>query len=520
MGTCGIFDLASLVGINGFVIKGVAGGDRSGFAVSSAGDVNGDGIDDLIIGAWNADPHGKDFAGESYVVFGAVDLGVGGVGTGGMFDLSSLNGDNGFVLKGIDPYDASGRSVSSAGDLNGDGFDDLVIGAWLANTNGQNLTGESYVVFGAADLGVGGVGTGGSFELSSLNGSSGFVLNGVDARDRCGISVSSAGDVNGDGIDDLIIGAREADQIGKVFAGESYVLFGAANLGNGGVGMGGTFDLSSLNGFSGFAIRGIDADDYSGWSVSSAGDMNGDGYCDVIIGAPGASPNGIARSGESYLIFGAVDFGVGGVGAGGSFDPSSLNGSNGFVLNGVDGDECSGYSVSSAGDVNGDGIDDLVIGVWWDSNPIGNDRAGKCYVVYGASNLGDGGVGSGGSFDLSKLNGTNGFVLHGIDGYDLSARSVSSAGDVNGDGIDDLLIGARAADPDGRDLAGESYLVFGRDLGPCPPDTNGDGILDNGDIGVFVFLFQAGDLAADFNSDGILDKGDIDSFITSFLAGC
>ncbi|MFT5423856.1 MAG: hypothetical protein ACI89L_001647 [Phycisphaerales bacterium] len=436
VGSSGSINLWAINGSNGFVINGIDADDRSGISVSSAGDVNGDGIDDLIIGAHAADPNGNSFAGESYVVFGAV-----GVGSGGSINLSSLNGSNGFVINGIDASDLSGESVSSAGDVNGDGIDDLLIGAISGAPNGIGFAGESYVVFGAV-----GVGSSGSINLSSLNGSNGFVLNGVDVDDRSGISVSSAGDMNGDGVDDVIIGAYRADPNGIGFAGESYVVFGAV-----GVGSSGSINLSSLNGSNGFVLKGISGTDFSGRSVSSAGDVNGDGYDDVIIGAYGADPNGYTTAGESYVVFGAV-----GVGSNGSINLSSLNGTNGFVLNGIWFDDQSGISVSSPGDVNGDGYDDLIIGAN-EADPNGNANAGESYIVFGAP-----AVGAGGSFNLSTLSGNNGFQLNGIDALDYSGSSVSSAGDINGDGVDDLIIGARGADPVGGSAAGESYVVFGR----------------------------------------------------------
>ncbi|MEP5732409.1 MAG: DUF4214 domain-containing protein [Sulfitobacter sp.] len=336
----------------------------------------------------------------------------------------------GFVINGVSAFDQSGRSVSSAGDVNGDGFDDLIVGAFADAPNGER-SGASFVVFGKGD--------GTAVELSAVEaGTGGFVINGVSARDYSGYSVSSAGDVNGDGFDDLIIGAFADDPNGG-YSGASFVVFGKSD--------GTAVELSAVEaGTGGFVINGVSAGDFSGRSVSSAGDVNGDGFDDLIVGAPRDAPNG-SNSGASFVVFGKGD--------GTAVELSAVEaGTGGFVINGVSASDYSGNSVSSAGDVNGDGFDDLIVGAPYD-DPNG-ERSGASFVVFGK--------GDGTAVDLSAVEtGTGGFVINGVSGADFSGFSVSSAGDVNGDGFDDLIVGARGDDPNGSD-SGASFVVFGGDF--------------------------------------------------------
>lgn len=435
IGANGTFNLANLNGTNGFVINGKSPFDYSGNVVSKARDINGDGIADLIIGANYASPDGKKRAGQSYVVFGGTN-----VGSNGTFNLSTLNGSNGFIINGINQGDDSGISVRDAGDINNDGYNDLVIGAYYATANGKQFAGQSYVVFGGKN-----VGSSGTINLAELNGQNGFSINGLNAADFLGVSASHAGDINGDGIDDLIVSAFLADPNGNSNAGQSYVIFGNTNVGSSG-----SFDLSALNGRNGFVINGIATGDFSSRSVSSAGDVNGDGYDDLIIGADGADPNGKSAAGQSYVVFGGA-----GIGSSGRFNLSELNGTNGFVINGIAADDGSGLSVSSAGDINGDGYQDLMVGALR-ASPGGNLNAGQSYVVFGGKN-----ITSNGYLNLSQLNGSNGFVINGIAAGDFSGVSVSKAGDINHDGIDDVIIGAYSASPVGVSNAGQSYVIYG-----------------------------------------------------------
>jgi hypothetical protein len=346
--------------------------------------------------------------------------------------------------------------------VNGDGVGDVLVGALGAGPVPYN-PGQSYVIFGRR------TGFPAAFDARRLlpsnggNGTEGFILEGIDHTDSVGRSVSRAGDVNGDGIDDLIVGSSNAHEN----TGESYVIFGRT------AGFPALLPLASLlpagggDGSEGFVIRGIDNYDLAGYCVSDVGDVNGDGVDDVLIGAPYANPHRVINAGQSYVVFGRTS------GFPPLFELRTLlpagggDGSTGFILNGIDDSDQSGTSLSGAGDVNGDGISDILIAAWA-ADPRGRSSAGESYVVFGRRTAFPA------VFELAALrpeqggDGSEGFTLIGSAVGDHSGFRVSDAGDVNADGVDDLIIGAPGVDAHGKTDVGASYVVFGRPAGIRP----------------------------------------------------
>lgn len=472
-------DLGQLNGTLGFKIAGATAGDRAGTSVAPAGDVNGDGFGDFLIGAPGFDVAGNADAGAAYVIFGKAG------GFDPLLDLAAINGLNGFRLDGLRGDDLTGFALSTAGDFNGDGYSDLLIGARQADpgTPPRPDAGAAYLVFGKAS------GFAPVISLGSLTLSEGVRFEGLGPAEQTGISVSWAGDLNGDGLGDILVGAQVGEVGTNAAKGAAYIIFGTAAP------LLSPFVIDQLNGANGFAIRGLNNDDLLGFSASAAGDFNSDGFGDIIVGVPNADPGAPPRlnAGSAYILFGSTGPFTA------QFDLLSLSGGNGFRIDGLREGDRLGISVGAAGDLNGDGFDDVMIGSPQSTTGTPpRSEAGETYILFGAA------TGSSPIFDLSSLNGRNGFRLEGVAPQDRAGSAVAGAGDVNGDGYDDLILGAPFQNN------GSAYVFLGRDFtGSTTRAGTADVDLLIGTLLVDVFnAKQAGDTLAGGGGIDVLIGGE------------
>ena len=376
------------------IFNGLAAGSNFGYSVSSAGDVNGDGYDDVIIGAYGY----NSFTGRAYIYYGGLNMNT-------VADV---------ILTGAAVNNFFGYSVSSAGDVNGDGYSDVLVGGY----GYSSFTGRAYIYYGGA----------------SMNNSVDVTLTGEAISNGFGISVSSSGDVNGDGYSDVIVGAYGYSSN----TGRSYIYFGGASMNN-------TADVT---------MTGESANNIFGLSVSSAGDVNADGFSDVFIGASGYSSN----TGRAYIYLGG----------------SSMDNTSDVVMTGEGTNNYFGTSVTSAGDINGDGYSDVIAGAYGR-----NAFKGKVYIYYGES----------------TMNSTPDITMNGESSTNEFGISVSSAGDINGDGYSDILIGAEGF----NSLQGKSYVYFGETSMDTTADVTITGESTGNNFGYSVAL------AGDVNGDGYSD---------------
>ncbi len=345
-----------------------------GWSVATAGDVNGDGYSDVIVGAPQFD-NGQTDEGRAFVYYGSSNgLSL----TPNWFAGSNQAGA------------FFGGSVSAAGDVNGDGYSDVIIGSYYYD-NGQSNEGRAYVYHGSA---------------TGLSAAANWTSESDQASANFGWSVAAAGDVNGDGYSDVIVGAYQFSN-GHSNEGRAFVYYGSAN----GLSASSNWTAESDQAFANF-----------GWSVAAAGDVNGDGYSDVIIGCPNFD-EGQTYEGKVFVYYGSVS------GLSMTADWTKASDVAGSFF---------GYSVSTAGDIDGDGYSDIIIG------QIGyNNYLGRIHVHRGS--------GSG----VSSFN----WIISGENTGDRFGSSVSCAGDVDGDGYSDIIVGA--SDYNESTTGGAAYLFKG-----------------------------------------------------------
>jgi len=387
--------LGSASGLNANAMwsaKGSLDSKLFGSSVAGAGDINGDGFGDIIVGASG---HGDNYNNE-----GAVFVYLG--------STAGLSVEPVWFAEGNQSGASLGFSVAGAGDINGDGFSDLIVGAYKYD-NGQNNEGVAFVYMGSST----GINPAPIWRVES---------NKIGAQ--FGYSVASAGDVNGDGYGDVIIGAPNYDN-GLIDEGAAFVYLGS---------MGG-LDLSQIP----WRDEGGFTDEFFGSSVASAGDINGDGYGDVIVGAykydSSINGNVFTNAGGAFVYYGSS--------AGLNMGQPSID----WAAQGNQNSERFGSSVASAGDVNGDGFGDVIIGAGGYSN--GESGEGAAFVYFGSS---------------MGLNTNADWYIESNQADASFGDSVAGAGDVNGDGFGDVIIGAHRYS-NGLNGEGAAFIYLGSPLG-------------------------------------------------------
>ena len=462
----GVLDLATDAELNLFgtpAAQAGAPGEQAGWVVAPAGDVNGDRKPDILVGAPRADHNDRADSGSLYVVFGPRT---------GKVDLGAL-GDGGFRVDGAAPRVTLGFSAAGAGDVNGDGKGDIVVGAPAVDAKYRGGTGTAYVVFGKADTAP--------IDLAAA-GAPALRIDGAKDGDTTGVAVAGLGDVNGDKVPDVAVGSSGADRGGRASSGAAAVVFGRSTPG--------VVSLGAL-GDGGYAIDGA-AGSFAGLSLAAAGDLNADGRPDVLVGAPARARDG-RLPGAAYVVYGKA-----------STDRVDLDtlGAAGLEIEGPE-SELFGVSVGMLGDLNGDGRADIGVGA---PRADRNKRAdsGSAYAIYTPAP-------DRRALDAEKLGAADGLRMDGANPGDAAGSAIDGIGDIDADGRPDLVVTAPFASILARDRAGAAYLVFSPKPGGPGDDAATIDLAGLGAHGVKVAGPREGDFlrsaagAGDVDGDGAPD---------------
>jgi uncharacterized repeat protein (TIGR01451 family) len=389
-----------------------------GYSVDTAGDVNGDGYPDVIVGA-RYYSGGQEHEGRAYVYYGSA------AGLSATPAWTAESDQAGAIL---------GNSVGTAGDVNGDGYDDVIVAPFYYD-HGQTDEGVVYVYHGSA---------------TGLSTTANWMAESNQSYAYFGASVGTAGDVNGDGYADVIIGAYLYDN-GQTDEGRAFVYLGSA---------------AGLGPSAAWTAESNQANAYFS-AVSTAGDVNGDGYADVIVGAY-RYDNGQTDEGRAFLYHGSA---------------SGLSLTANWTAESDQSNARFGGWVSTVGDVNGDGYADVIVGAEWYDN--GQTDEGAVFVYYGSS---------------TGPSATTGWTVEGEQSGANFGLSADTAGDVNGDGYSDVIVGARYYD-NGQTDEGAAFVYHG---GPDGLTTSGADWMAESDQAGADFGFSV-DTARDVNGDGYSD---------------
>jgi hypothetical protein len=409
--------LGALNGSNGFTITGtgLAAGAALGLTLSPAGDINGDGVDDVLIGsALSSFSSGSNRS--AFVLFGKPT----GQSFAASIAINAVNGTNGFSITGESASDFFASALSGGGDVNGDGRDDILIGAPAFQGRGR-----AYVFFGRASFPA-------NLNANELSAATGVVINTALSGKQLGAAVALGGLINNDPQAEIMVSApgTSADP------GSAFVVYGAASLPA-------AVNIDSLDGLNGFALIGSAANDQTGAALAFIGDSNGDGAEDMLLGARRHA----GLRGAAYVVYGRF------AGFEATLALSTLNGSNGYKIEGQM-DEALGFDVEQLGDVNADDLFDFAL-VADQADPAGLSNAGRLYVVYGRAP----GVAT---VDAATLDSAGlGEVFNGAVA-NRGAMQLGRGGKIDSDALADFVFGVPSAN--------EAYLVR----------TRGDGLFRNG----------------------------------------